>query len=493
MDRRHFLSDMALLSLGASLPGFSMTKAAGPYSRYPAVNIKHPESEYPSDKRIPLGRKVFPVATGKETILKFATVPTDNKPLFLRLTAGIDFREEKTIELFFPKSREVFGQWLFRYAYPFQPFQLPIDNRYKRRTAEEGIGLRLTQGATDAWFYGPNNSSGFDAFCPQLLSEGVFRAEDVFFDNLFSLNSLSPFGWMGGCVIDGLYDLYLKGNQKAYNILVKQLSYFLDDNIGVRFENPHTIPMDGKFNSVEDFLPFAAIAPLYPDHIAVRQAIDSSLEKARSTSILTTEGCYTLAYPMARMAAVRNDSTLAETAVKQLQIRTERLVEEKAIFQRGNADGVKTFKNWGRGVAWYVLGMAKTLNTLEENGFSRLQGIPELKNTLSEVTAWIIPMQNPDGLWSNYIDTPSMSADTSSSAGIAAAIAFGVAKGYLPKVYFPHAEKTYRSLMKYVTCDGFITQSSQINRGGEELQRSTYRVITQFSMGLTAQLHVNLT
>ncbi|WP_437206165.1 hypothetical protein [Planctomicrobium sp. SH664] len=39
-----------------------------------------------------------------------------------------------------------------------------------------------------------------------------------------------------------------------------------------------------------------------------------------------------------------------------------------------------------------------------------------------------------------------------------------------------------------LTPDGFLQGASQSNKGGEDLQRSEYRVIYQMGMGLMAQL-----
>lgn len=54
--------------------------------------------------------------------------------------------------------------------------------------------------------------------------------------------------------------------------------------------------------------------------------------------------------------------------------------------------------------------------------------------------------------------------------------------------YLSHSERAYQGLKEYISADGFVRNATQINRGGEELQESGYRVITQFSMGLMAQL-----
>jgi hypothetical protein len=51
-----------------------------------------------------------------------------------------------------------------------------------------------------------------------------------------------------------------KGDNNALHVLKTQLGFFLHNEKGIIFESPMTEPRDGTFNSIEDFLPFAAIA-----------------------------------------------------------------------------------------------------------------------------------------------------------------------------------------------------------------------------------------
>lgn len=88
---------------------------------------------------------------------------------------------------------------------------------------------------------------------------------------------------------------------------------------------------------------------------------------------------------------------------------------------------------------------------------------------------------------------PTMTVDTSTTSGIAAAVCWGVYLGIPDNSYIQVAEKARDGMMKYISPDGFVRMVSQINRGGEALQRSDYRVITQFGMGLFAHLMDGLT
>ena len=133
-----------------------------------------------------------------------------------------------------------------------------------------------------------------------------------------------------------------------------------------------TEPKDGTFNSIEDFLPFATIVSLFPGHPSVQLAVDYCLSRLKPNGLIasgnhvTTEGCYTLAYPLAQIAIVRNNREMAGIALDQLVHRIHYLSAPDAIFQRNDLGSGTGFKNWGRGITWYVLGMVKTIHLLED-------------------------------------------------------------------------------------------------------------------------------
>ncbi len=126
------------------------------------------------------------------------------------------------------------------------------------------------------------------------------------------------------------------------------------------------------------------------------------------------------------------------------------------------------------------------------NDFGELRGIDAIKHSFIQGVELAVRHHDGEGMWHAYIDHHEYGVDTSTTAGIAASIAWGVKQGLLDPAYLPIARKAYRGLLNYVSPDGFLRNVSQINRGGEELQRSPYRVITQFGMGLMAQLKAAL-
>jgi hypothetical protein len=504
MRRRTFIQKLPLTTGAAVLlpPFLTASPARKSYARFIASGIEAPPVSFPADKRVPLGFTAFPVplssGAASPVRLLFPKLLTSARAVTFRLTAAIDFRETKVIELYLPDSGRVMGTLEMRYAHPFQPFQTAIEARWLPDVHQQGLGLRMREGTTTAWFFRPEALPADAAgLAPQLLTGRGSASKKVFLKNLYSMNSFSPFGWMGGSVQDALYELHRQGKGSATQALQTHLNHYLDDRHGIVFENPHSRPLDGTFNSIEDFLPFAAIVNLYPDHPAVQKAVDYCLNHRHASGIImagnhvTTEGCYTVAYPLAAIAQVRQDSKLAQVALDQLRYRTQHLTGEAVIYQRGTLHGEKAYRNWGRGVAWYLLGTIKTLAILRES-FGVLDGVVEAQQAWVEAVQLVKSHRNAQGLWYGYLDKPATEIDTSASAGIAAAMVWGVRLGVLPKKTLRAARATYRALHDYLTPDGFLTQVSQINRGGEDLQRSGYRVISQFGMGLMGQLKAAL-
>lgn len=488
MQRRTFLGALPLL------PTLATLDSVAPYRRYPATDISQPMVSIPEGKVIPLGLDGFAVDRSGETVLRFPQPAKRDDDLVFRLTAALDFREWKIVELFIAGTDRTIGRLDMRYAHPFQPFQVRIGKALIDDIARRGIALKLTKGNTPAWFLkGEQLPADADGLLPQLLTDGSGRRR-AFWDALYSMNSFSPFGWMGGCVMDALYELHLRGEARATETLTTQLSHFLDDKRGVVFENPVTRPLGGRYNSIEDFLPLAAIVGLYPRHFSVQKAVDFCLahrnaEGAIVNGALTTEGCYTVAYPLAAIARRRDDAALAQIALDQLIHRGNRLVDSTAVYQRINKDGARAYQNWGRGVAWYLLGTVKALALLE-GGNWKLNGIEQVRQRWEDTARMVVGLADPNELWYAFIDRPATLPDASASAGITAALAWGRRFGYLSGNYRPSADNTFASLCDYLTVDGFLGQITQINRGGEELQESGYRVIAQFGMGLMAQLAV---
>jgi len=505
MKRQAFIHNLTAISgilviLPEMVAGNSVSGKPN-YKRYFTTTTSFPEVQLAANKRIPLGWPAFPVdAINLSPVhMKFNTLKEIHGDLHFRITAAIDIREEVMLEVFLPVSGETIASLDIRYAHPFQPFEMPIENKWIPEIVRQGLGLRMIKGTQDAWFFQTDFKQTDNlGLQPQLISGTYSGTKVELFENLYSMNSFSPFGWMGGCVIDALLELSRKGDRKAKRTLQKHLACILDDSKGIIFENPMTEPMDGRFNSIEDFLPFAAIASLYPKHPTVQVAVDYCLARMKPDGMIasgdhvTTEGCYTLAYPLAQIAILRNDRNLADIALNQLVHRIHLLSTDDIVYQRNDIGKGTGFKNWGRGITWYLLGMVKTIHLIVNSAFADLPQLKIVKTEFVRTMNWVYQFQDENGMWCSFVDKPETLPDTTATAGIASAIAWGLKQKLLHETDIQKAEKALKSLQNYLTADGFLTHVSQINRGGEALQSNGYRVISQFAMGLMAQLECKL-
>ena len=150
-------------------------------------------------------------------------------------------------------------------------------------------------------------------------------------------------------------------------------------------------------------------------------------------------------------------------------------------------DPVRSYKLWSRGVAWYILGLAKSLDILENPP-------ADLIKELQRAAAFIIPLQTKEGLWRVFADDPETALETSGTSGIATALAIGARRGWLNHEAEKAARKALKGLYKKLTPDGFLTcvANGNAKEGGENFQRKTQGVILKFGMGLMAQLVAEL-
>jgi unsaturated rhamnogalacturonyl hydrolase len=235
------------------------------------------------------------------------------------------------------------------------------------------------------------------------------------------------------------------------------------------------------FCGIEGLLPYAVLVHVQPNHGALDLAARFARSRAGSDGVIdgantTTEGCYTLAYPLAAIARAKEDAGLGALALHNLVMRKERLTSEDAIYQRAAASGEKGFRNWSRGVAWYLLGLVRVLSLIESGGQT-----PLLRAELTRAAEFAIRHQQLGGLWFCYLDDPATGLEASGSAGIAAAVAGGAKAGLLPGSMLAPARKAWQAMTGELTPDGYLANTAQNNKGGEELQRGGYRVISPYA------------
>ena len=321
-------------------------------------------------------------------------------------------------------------------------------------------------------------------FEPHVYSPSKESKQTLFLQNFASLNAVNSYGWQSGCVLDGLAGLAKSrqyGNDSIYHhMLVEHLRlYFPQGSVK-------------KLTSVENTPSIAQLALWNSQHPEIERTI--AFWNSRRDSLggihgskVVAEGCYTVAWPLAVLAKQLNRPDLAQDAILQLRIRRDRLVDSSGcIWLRNSAAGSdqRTYRMWSRGLAWYFLGMAKTMDMLDHPP-------ADLIREFQRTAALMRKYQNKQGLWYLFADDPHTVSESSGSAGIAAAWAIGIRRGWLDSSYSLPLRKAADGIRTYcLTPDGLIKNVAPNNKvqGGERFQRSSPGVMLPFGMGLYAML-----
>lgn len=469
--------------------------------RYQVLSAEGPSQPLPAGKRVPFGWSAFPVGTAPVTLSLPAMAPRlGSGSVVLRLTTAIDDRQPRLVEVAVAGGGRMLGQLDLRFAHAIETFQLAIPANAGAEAAAKGLTLRLVEDGPPLWFFRAAEPGGGGAgagaipveYQPHVMSAGAGVDRVAEFHRRFaSLASVQAFGWMQGCVFEGLRAL-AEGDPTGPYAAAREAQWrlFLPSRDQLVYENPRSEPVDGRVYGIEGGLPYADLARWDPRSPVVDMFVTFARSRQRSTdgviqdgATLSAEGSITIGYPLAVIAAVRGDAALAKVAHRQLQLRNERLWHDGAIWLRRMDNNERTFRGWSRGVTWHVLGVARSIEPLRKH-----VDTSDLETELRRAAAWLLPLQRPDGLWSCFVDDPSTGPDTSGSAGIAVALACGARLGVLPPEAGEAARRALATLSTHLTPDGLLDGVAQSNRGGEALQRSDYRVLAQMGMGLLAQL-----
>lgn len=407
----------------------------------------------------------------------------------LRLTNAIDVRDQYNIEVSTPGGQAI-GRFDLKFAGLYQVQEIRLRPEQARAVLIQGAVLRLVSGPGPTWFFGPSphaTPAPDPVQLPHVLIAAPGDPSGQFEQRLRGLVMLQGFGWQSGCVTEGLLDLADVRRDGALRQAVdRYLGMYLTAD-GLAFESPTSLPRN-RVSGTEEPVALAALARRQPDHPALRTALDflTSPSTSRLASLdtsLTTEGNFTLAYPMAVLARVLKHPELATLALRNLEARRLACVHDGDIYQRSTMGGQNRLRNWCRGVCWYYLGLVRTLETLQEPR-AVTAWLPEVRR----VAALLRKYQRKDGLWGNFLHDPKSVPDTSGSAGLAAALARAQAAGWLENGAREAAQHALSGLVAHLTPDGLLGGVAQSNKGGNALQESDYRVIYQMGMGLKAQL-----
>ncbi|KGE18776.1 glycoside hydrolase family 88 protein [Paenibacillus wynnii] len=458
-----------------------------------AERISAPEIGLPDGMRIPFGWSASPVVPGEGKITALhwdESIVLVKDHVRFRIAVAVDVRENKIVEVFALKSGRVLGTLDIRFAHVFQIFELPMSLNDAITALKEGIGLRLLQGNSPLWFFvqGTDGSLDEPTLLPHLMDGSGGLAVDAFGERFNTLASIQQFGWMEGCVLDGLMDM----GQIA--TIHKHLDLYITAKGDLTYEDPKSYVVDGRFYGIESTLPIAILAKLEPSHILVEQAVQfmfahtDEMGIIKDGDMLSSEGSYTIAYPLAVIASQRGDHRLAQMAYKQLQLRRDLLWHEEILFLRRMDDESRTFGNWGRAYGWHLLGLIRSLEEFKRNGLLSYEQELIIEEEFARTLRRAFSYRNEQGLWNCFLDEPETGIDTSASAAIAAAAAIAIRTGLPDYTGGADLDLSVKSLLLYLTPDGLMTGTAQSNKNGESLQRSGYRVLSQMTMGLMGQL-----
>lgn len=354
----------------AWLPDNRSQGAGGPIA-YSLLTCRDAGPSPPASVRAPARWSTLALLPGVEVMLQPAGNAWAERATraWFRLTTAIDDRVERVIDVGLPGGQHV-GVLDLRYAHALEIFQLELTGADVGQALRDGVTLRLRGDGEPLWLLA-SSAARAPALPPELQPHLMTASESADpvagFHRLFaSLASLQAFGWMEGCVLDGLRGLERFAADGAPYRAAREAHWltFAGQNGELAYESPRSVAFTDRVYGIEGGLPFADLALHDPRHrwLLCFASAMSELRRPdgaiRDADMLSAEGSYTLAFPLAALAVARNSDAVAALAVDQLRIRQARLWHDGALWLRYMEDGERSFRNWARAVAWYLLGQS---------------------------------------------------------------------------------------------------------------------------------------
>lgn len=432
----------------------------------------------------PKQRPLMLIDHDRPAFLTWENLPASENGLTLQLSPVVERIGSKTRDLCVYSGDTLLASLEVMQADPYQILSLPIPREAIPASGPLTLRLQLRAGEK-LWLFAPESSTtdGLEYHVPRLIPASITPSN--FIDRLCSLASIQNFGWKEGCVLDGIHAL---GDSRA---LRQHLDYYGFSTGDLVCETPQSIRAVNTINTIESTLPFAHAALIDPHHPWIKLVIkyweDLVAENggAWDDYMISAEGAYTVAYPMTLIARLLGQERWMKVAEESILKTYSRLVLPDGVYLRSYRDGRMTYRNWARGLCWLLLGHVQTLRHQPH----RSDQVMAQFHTLAKIAA---RHQMDDGLWSCFMDGPHMLAETSGSAGIAAAFAIAVNEGWLDASYRERAARCRAALQMHITSEGFLGHCSQSNKGSEEDQRGTYRVTLPYALGMLGNLEAAL-
>lgn len=201
----------------------------------------------------------------------------------------------------------------------------------------------------------------------------------------------------------------------------------------------------------------------YVEHLEGRKFVDPSC---------TYRWCWADAIFMAppvwaHMAKITGDNKYLTFLDKEFWATTEYLFDEEEslflrdsrYFERRDDEGRKIY--WSRGNGWVLAGIVRTLKHLPDSFSSK----PKYEALLTRISDRLVALQNDTGNWpSSLLDSSdSVARETSGTALIAYAMAWGVNHGYLDKTkYTPVINKAWEAIVNNIHPSGQVGWVQQV-------------------------------
>lgn len=402
----------------------------------------------------------------------------------LRIPIGSDCRAQYLVDVTLVSDGTRLGTIDLRYAHAFELFAVDIPRAALASVLADGVRVAVATGEPFAMLTG--RVDGRATACqPHLLVSRGTGDWSALVGAVCSLDSLQPFGWLEGCVIEGITAV-----AEDSAALEEHLAEYIRDGV-LDHVDLHGVRRIDQVGTTEALLPFATLVPrsggekwarLTLDRIRARDGRDPD------SYDITAEGMYTIAHPLAVIGAHTGSREAVDRAIAEAELRIAKLAGADGLTPRTKpCPWGGMYHNWARGHAWYLLGLAKVIRTLRGVERDLSEELGRLESAWIPMARWLLDRQGGDGLWACYVDEPVTGAETSGSAGIAAGLAIGTQLGLVDARTAVAA--ALDGLESYIDPDGILGGVSQHNAGGEGLQRFGYRVRSQMGMGLAAQAY----
>jgi hypothetical protein len=204
------------------------------------------------------------------------------------------------VDVTLAKTGRPLGTFDLRFPQALQMFELVWNVTDATAAQREGVALRLRAKGPAIWCFSPSSEADASPreFQPHLLhTTGLVDAKAEYFRRLASLASIVPFGWMEGCVLDGLRDLAAgKPNSPFEKARREHWAMYLDHESRLAYAAASR-PLLDQFETIEATLPIADLVLWRPRHRVVDLALGylaSAKKRVASASVQDFElvGCH---------------------------------------------------------------------------------------------------------------------------------------------------------------------------------------------------------